>query len=132
MAESGDSLVQQVFNGLKTIPPARMISFVLTIGLVVGGLAAPGSAETSTLDGPNPAIWLSDPEGDEGDNGIERGDQVAGSSGRALLNDNGATIIVEATGLEPGHAYTMWVVYFNDQTECEDREAVWPDATARI
>lgn len=98
----------------------RTIVLIMTIGLVVGGLAAPGSAETSTLDGPNPAIWLSDPEGDEGDNGIERGDQVAGSSGRALLNDNGATITVEATGLEPGHAYTMWVVYFNDQTLCAD------------
>ena len=41
-------------------------------------------------------------------------------SGSSPVNDWGARIKVKATGLEPGHAYTMWVVYFNDQTLCVD------------
>jgi hypothetical protein len=45
---------------------------------------------------------------------------VVGSSGTATVNENGATIKVKATGLEPGHAYTMWVVYFNDSDLCVD------------
>ena len=40
MAESGENFIQQIFNGLKNIPPARIISLVLTMGLVVGGFIA--------------------------------------------------------------------------------------------
>ena len=99
----------------------RLVILMLTAGFLVAAIAAPGTAATSTLDGPVPAIWLSDPEGDPGDIGIERGDPVVGSSGTARLNANGTTITVNVTGLEAGHAYTMWVVYFNDQTLCADR-----------
>ena len=45
----------------------------MTMVLVVVG-TAPAFASTTSLDGPNPAIWLSDPEGNDGTNGIERGD----------------------------------------------------------
>lgn len=96
----------------------RTFVLLMTLGLLVGVLAAPGAAKTNVLDGPDPAIWLSDPEGDVGGNGIEQGHPVAGSSGTAKLNKGGATITVKATGLVPGHTYTMWVVYFNDQTTC--------------
>ena len=99
----------------------RTLVLAMTVGLIVGVLATPGLAATGTLDGPDPAIWLSDPEGDLGDNGIEQGDPVAGSSGSARLNENGATITVNTSGLEPGHAYTIWVVYFSDSTLCENR-----------
>ncbi|MEA2058511.1 MAG: hypothetical protein U9O63_07310, partial [Actinomycetota bacterium] len=99
----------------------RTLVLAMTVGLIVGVLATPGAAATGTLDGPDPAIWLSDPEGDVGDNGIEQGDPVAGSSGTAKANGNGTTITVNTTGLEPGHTYTMWVVYFNDSALCEDR-----------
>jgi hypothetical protein len=90
----------------------------MTLGLLVGVLAAPGAAKTNVLDGPDPAIWLSDPEGDDGDNGIEQGDPVAQSSGNAKIKKDGAEIRVRASGLVPGHTYTMWVVYFNDSTTC--------------
>lgn len=91
----------------------------MTMALLIVG-AVPALAGTTSLDGPDPAIWLSDPDGiDDGD--IETGDPIANASGFAKVNNNGATIKVTATGLEPGHAYTMWIVYFNDQTECEDR-----------
>jgi hypothetical protein len=93
----------------------------MAVGLLVSVTAGPAVAETSTLDGPDPAIWLSDPERDIGDNGIEQGDPVAGSSGTAVVNGGGATITVKATGLEPGHTYTMWVVYFSDNAQCADR-----------
>jgi hypothetical protein len=96
--------------------------------------AAPAGAATDVLDGPSPAIWLSDPEGDVGANGIEQGDLVEGSSGTARVNKNGATITVKATGLEQGHAYTMWVVYFSDQTQCVDgcNGADLPDARGGV
>jgi hypothetical protein len=59
---------------------------------------------------------------------------VVGSSGTAKVNENGATIKVKATGLEPGHAYTMWVVYFNDSTECFEgcNGADLPDAGGAV
>jgi hypothetical protein len=92
----------------------------MAVGLLISVLAAPAAAKATNLDGPNPAIWLSDPDGiDDGD--IETGDPIANPSGSAKVNNNGATIKVKATGLEPGHAYTMWVVYFSDQRKCEDR-----------
>jgi len=82
--------------------------------------ALPAAALNTYLDGPNPAMWLSDPEGDDGDSGIEQGDTVEGATGSAKVNDAGALIKVKATGLEPGHTYTMWVVYFNDASLCVD------------
>ena len=70
--------------------------------------------------GPSPAIWLSDPDGVDGVAGIEQGDPIEGARGRATVFDGGARIQVGATGLEPAHAYTMWVVYFNDSALCVD------------
>jgi hypothetical protein len=91
----------------------------MTMALLIVG-AVPASAGTTSLDGPNPAIWLSDPDGVDGSSGTEQGDPVVGSSGTATVNNNGATIEVKATGLEKDHAYTMWVVFFSDQTTCGD------------
>ena len=88
----------------------RLLLLLMTMAVQIVG-AVPASAGTTSLDGPDPAIWLS---------GAEQGDPVVGSSGTAKVNNNGAAIKVKATGLEKGHAYTMWVVYFSDQTECED------------
>jgi hypothetical protein len=89
----------------------RLILLLMSMALLIVG-AVPASAGTTSLDGPDPAIWLS---GDD-----QRG-PVVGSSGTAKVNENGATVKVKATGLEPGHAYTMWVVYFNDSSQCWDR-----------
>jgi len=95
----------------------RIVVLGMALGLLLSAVAAPAAAKTTTLDGPN-AIWLSDPERDAGDNGIEQNDSITGASGTATLNGNGATITVKTTGLEPGHTYTMWVAYFNDRTTC--------------
>ena len=89
---------------------------VLGVMMISGAALAHGTE----LDGPDPAIWLSDPDGVDGDSGIEQGDPVAGSSGTATVRGHHATIRVKATGLVPGHAYTLWVVYFNDQKLCID------------
>jgi len=99
----------------------RLRTAVLVGLLLVIGAAAPVLADDAThLDGPSPAIWLSDPEGVDGDNGIEQGDWIEGARGSAIVTDDKAKIRVRATGLEPGHVYTMWVVYFNDHTLCVD------------
>jgi hypothetical protein len=97
----------------------RLLLLLMSLVLLMLG-AVPASAETTSLDGPAPAFWLSDPDGID-DGTIETGDAITNASGSAKVNNNGATIKVNATGLEPGHAYTMWIVYFNDQTRCEDR-----------
>lgn len=79
-------------------------------------IAAPATARTNQLT-PQPngeGFWLA---------GEDAGEEVAGSSGRATVNNNGATISVRATHLMPGHAYTMWIVYFNDGTACEFGES---------
>lgn len=94
---------------------------LLAVATFVTSVATPATAShRHQLDGPAPAIWLSDPGGVDGDNGIEQGDVVVGSSGSAFVVSDRARIKVKATGLEPGHAYTMWVVFFNDQTLCVD------------
>lgn len=98
----------------------RTLSLVAVLALVlVGTVPAAASGGATFLDGPNPAIWLSDPEGVDGVSGIEQGDSVAGASGWARVHNDRAMIRVRATGLEPGHAYTMWVAYFNDQNACD-------------
>jgi hypothetical protein len=88
----------------------KLTVLLMAMTLLILG-AAPAFAGTTSLDGPAPAIWLS---GDEQDGPVE------GSSGTATVNNNGATIKVKATGLEKGHAYTMWVVFFSDQDDCSD------------
>lgn len=98
----------------------RRIFTVLAIISMIAATAGPAAAHTTVLDGPNPAIWLSDPDGVDGDSGVEQGDPVVGTSGSARVNHNKARIRVRATGLEAWHTYTMWVVYFNDSTLCVD------------
>jgi hypothetical protein len=92
-----------------------------SIALLAGAVlvmvtAAPVSASPDRyqLDGPAPAIWLSDPDGVDGNNGTERGSPVAGSDGWAVVSHDRSRIAVRATGLVPGHVYTMWIVYFTD------------------
>ena len=75
------------------------------------GMAVPSSAGVQSAE-PVAAFWLS------GYPDHAQGDAIGGASGTAVVNNNGATIRIHATGLEPGHAYTMWVVYFNDKGEC--------------
>lgn len=99
----------------------RRITRLAVLALVATAVAMPAaSAGVLELDGPDPAIWVSDPEGVDGNNGIEQGDPVAGISGSAKVTANGAHVKVGTTGLVPGHTYTMWLVYFNDQRLCAD------------
>ncbi len=95
----------------------RLLLLLMSLVLLMLG-AVPASAGTTSLDGPAPAIWLSDPDGVDGISGTEQGSPIVGASGSATINSGGATIKVKATGLEPGHAYTMWVVFFSDQQDC--------------
>lgn len=94
-----------------------VLGIVLLAVTMVSGAALAGG---TTLEGPDPAIWLSDPDGVDGDNGVEQGDSIEGSAGSARVGNQSAKIKVKATGLEPGHAYTMWVVYFSDSSLCVD------------
>ncbi len=90
----------------------RNLALLLTVGLLLGVLAVPASAHTKML-APLPGgmgHWLAGPLAQT---------EVAGSWGQATINHNGATITVSATGLAPGHAFTMWVVYFNHGPACQ-------------
>lgn len=95
---------------------AGIVGIMLLAFMMVSGAAL---AHTTTLD-PDPGFWLSDPDGIDGDSGIEQGDLVEGTYGRATVAHDSAEIKVRAKGLEQGHVYTMWVVYFNDSTLCDD------------
>jgi len=99
----------------------RRIVIVLATMAMIAVAAAPAGAHprAKALDGPDPAFWLSDPDGVDGVSGTEQFDPVVGSSGWARVYRDSAKIRIRATGLEPGHTYTMWVVYFNDGTLCE-------------
>ena len=96
---------------------ASIFGIVLLALMMVSSAALAGG---TTLDGPDPAIWLSDPDGVDGNAGIEQGDPVEGSSGSAEVGDHSVKIEVKAQGLEPGHVYTMWVVYFGNANLCVD------------
>jgi hypothetical protein len=103
-----------------------ILGIMLLALMMISGAALAGG---TMLDGPNPAFWLSDPDGIDGNDGIEQGDPIEGSSGTATVLSNGAKIKIKATGLEPGHVYTMWVVYFNDSLKC-DGSCNGPDLAA--
>lgn len=89
----------------------RLFVTLVAAATMLFGTALPGLATTDAVE-PVAAFWLS------GFPDHAQGDPVEGATGTARVNNNGATIRVNATGLESGHAYTMWVVYFNDKGEC--------------
>lgn len=99
--------------------PSGVVRAVLaagaTVAMLVGALAVPALADVAELPGVA-AVWLSDP--DTVGEGIDEGDPIDGASGRVLVSGDGATIRVHTTGLEHGHAYTMWIAYFNDRSAC--------------
>jgi hypothetical protein len=89
----------------------RILVLLFALAMALVTVAAPATARTNRLT-PQPdgeGWWLA---------GADADTEVEGSSGRATVNSNGATISVRATHLMPGHAYTMWIVYFNDGTAC--------------
>lgn len=98
-------------------------TIVLTsVMVMLLAVAAPAAAHRGHLRGPDPAMWLSDPDGVDGDSGIEQFDPVDGARGFAVVGRRAARIALRTTGLEPRHTYTMWIVYFNDATRCEGDE----------
>jgi hypothetical protein len=99
----------------------RRLIVLTVVALVAATLTVPALADgPETLDGPNPMMWLSDPDGVDGDSGIEQGDPIDGAKGTVRVGDSGARVRIKATHLEPGHAYSLWVVFFNDASLCVD------------
>ena len=96
---------------------ATLFGVVLLALMTISGTAF---ASGRTIDGPDLAIWLSDPDGVDGDNGIEQGDTIEGAGGTVIVSDDGMKVKIRATGLVPGHVYTLWVAYFNDSSKCID------------
>lgn len=83
----------------------------LRLLLVAAALAMTAAGAPNRLD-PVPTgegLWIAGPHA---------ATSVEGSSGTASVGVNGTTVTVNATGLVPGHAVTMWVVYFNDADDC--------------
>lgn len=105
----------------------RLIAVVASLAMLLVAAAPAGATTKEHLSGPDPAVWLSDPDGVDGTSGIEQGDPVVGSRGQAAVSAHGARIQVKATGLVPGHVYTMWIVYFNDKTACSSQPCAFAD-----
>lgn len=53
---------------------------------------------------------------------------VDGSRAHLATDDQGATLQVHTSGLTPGHAVTLWVVFFNNPEHCSDGECGPDDA----
>jgi hypothetical protein len=53
---------------------------------------------------------------------------VAGSRAQLVTDDQGATLQVHTSGLTPGHAVTLWLVFFNNPENCSDGECGPDDA----
>lgn len=104
-------MIRQHLKG-KTVRVRWSVALAAVLLLALG---IPGAAQTMVLTpvGETPptgtGYWLAGPDGRT---------PVVGSSGSAVINANGTTVRVNTTGLVPGHAYTMWLVYFNDGTLC--------------
>lgn len=95
----------------------RRVVVLLTLivsTVAVTALPAVGGPTRLTPVPSGEGIWLAGPDA---------ATSVDGSSGTASVGVNGTTITVNATGLVPGHAVTMWVIYFNDANDCS-----FPDA----
>ncbi len=45
---------------------------------------------------------------------------IEGSQANLVVNDQGATLRVQTSGLTPGHALTVWWVIFNNPENCTD------------
>ncbi len=95
----------------------RFIGISLTIALGLTALTAvPVAAQAEDLS-PIPSghgWWIAGPD---------VGDELAGTSGQATVYENGALITISTEGLDPGYAYTTWVVFFNDGPNCIDPES---------
>ncbi len=53
---------------------------------------------------------------------------IAGTRAQLVTDDQGATLQVYTTGLTPGHAVTLWLVFFNNPENCSDGECGPDDA----
>ncbi|PJF39395.1 MAG: hypothetical protein CUN54_08815, partial [Phototrophicales bacterium] len=53
--------------------------------------------------------------------GIEAG-EIEGTSATLTRHENGVHVEVQTSDLEPGHAFTMWWVIFNEPENCTDGE----------
>lgn len=51
---------------------------------------------------------------------FETGDPIEGSRSTLLRTDVGLVMTLQTSNLDPGHAYTIWWVVFNNPDSCED------------
>lgn len=83
----------------------------LLVAAAAGALPA-GATEDGTVVAEVPIYW--DPEGDP----LHAGQEVAGALQRTEATADGVAMTVTTTGLEAGHAYTLWLVFFNNPEAC--------------
>lgn len=87
---------------------------VLVGGMLVAAAAAGGPPRTETA----PVRWHAQ-AADEG--------EVAGAQARLRATNAGASITVQTRGLEPGHAYTLWLVFVDNPEACENEPCTSPE-----
>jgi hypothetical protein len=95
----------------------RVLILMMAMGLLLLAAAPAGAAGAAQQkpEAGGQGHWLTRPDA------TPVPTEVAGSSGKATVDSNGATITVRTTGLTPGDAVTAWIVYFNGG--CEVGEA---------
>jgi hypothetical protein len=92
----------------------KFIGLSLSIALGLTALmAVPVAAQAEELS-PIPGghgWWVAGPD---------VGDELAATSGQVTVYEDGALITISTEGLDPGYAYTVWAIFFNDGPNCID------------
>jgi len=89
-------------RGRTSVFGAMTVAFVMIAGIAV----AAGHLQPSTTDVQN-VLWFADESDTLGESVLTRTDVMVLAS-------------IEGAGLEPGNAYTVWWVVFNNPTACSD------------
>ena len=92
----------------------------LQVASVVTLLTMIATASVATAQGGEPGTMASGPA--SWVSGERSGQQIEATSGEATFYPGGAIVTVQAVGLIPGHTYTAWLRYFNDDGTCSAGE----------
>lgn len=90
------------------------MALVVLVGGMLVAAAAGGPPRTETA----PLTWHAQ--------AAEEG-EVEGAQARLRATNAGASITVQTRGLEPGHAYTLWLVLVDNPEACENEPCAPPE-----
>lgn len=98
---------------------APAVSTLVTCALVLAACREGESPVTAPL-GSSPLFQSANASATSNSSVFAFADLTEVGSSRLTRNDHGVSVELSTTGLEPGHAVTMWLVIFNKPENCSD------------